>query len=458
MAYTKQQSRVVQGSLVVTVLFILYVTLFPFDFVISSPASLFDFVARLEKSLIPEGTPLDFVLNILLFVPWGYLLAALGNRRMRRRRACLAVGFLTSFLFSTGIEFTQDWLLLRHATLADVIANTVGGGVGASLNLVLGDTVAHQLRALQAWARYSLRIRHYLLLWVAYMAVLLFISSHIQTDALVRGWETTYPLLVGNERTGNRSWQGRVSNLLVANQALAPSSVAAIFAGDPLPEMPDGVLLSLYPLTNAQGNADMTGNLPDLVWRGSSRYLGSDASGAVVGTGQWLETETAVTPLINGIMDRSEFTVSIVAAPAVIKQSGPARIVSISTDTLFRNLTLGQEDDDLVFRFRMPFSDENGRKPELILPDVFADGQPHHLVVTYDKTAVHFYIDTVQNQYSFGTAPSTLLFWYLTPTEATQIRLNAFSPMLFKSLYASLWIVPTGILVFLIWWGRGSRM
>jgi hypothetical protein len=41
-------------------------------------------------------------------------------------------------------------------------------------------------------------------------------------------------------------------------------------------------------------------------------------------------------------------------------QSGPARILTMSRDTHMRNLTLGQEDDDLVLRLRSEHTDLNG--------------------------------------------------------------------------------------------------
>lgn len=157
----------------------------------------------------------------------------------------------------------------------------------------------------------------------------------------------------------------------------------------------------------------------------------------------WLETQAPVTAFTEAVMAKSEFTIGVVAYPALTEQSGPARIVSISADPYFRDLTVGQEGNDLIFRFRLPFSDENGRKPELIISDLFADGEPHHIVVTYDKTAVRFYIDQVNNQYAFLTSPTALLFWVFSPTEANQIRLNAFTPVLFTGLYAVLWLLPT---------------
>jgi hypothetical protein len=68
---------------------------------------------------------LDIILNVLLFLPLGIGLGLLG-----RTRAAVAIGFLCS----VAIELTQLYLIAgRDASLRDVITNTLGTGLGASL-------------------------------------------------------------------------------------------------------------------------------------------------------------------------------------------------------------------------------------------------------------------------------------------------------------------------------------
>jgi hypothetical protein len=65
------------------------------------------------------------------------------------------------------------------------------------------------------------------------------------------------------------------------------------------------------------------------------------------------------------------------------EQSGPARLLSISRDTLAADLMVGQEGDDLVVRVRRPGSDASGH-PAFRVPDVFATdqvGRWRHLVL-----------------------------------------------------------------------------
>lgn len=68
---------------------------------------------------------LDLVLNVLYFLPLGWLLGR------ERRGAWLALGL--GLLLSVGIEITQAYVPGRDSTWMDVVANTVGCVVGAWL-------------------------------------------------------------------------------------------------------------------------------------------------------------------------------------------------------------------------------------------------------------------------------------------------------------------------------------
>jgi len=73
--------------------------------------------------------PLDFLLNIVLFLPCGVLLKLLG------RRASMATA--AGALLSLGIESAQMYLPSRYPSQLDVLANTLGALLGALLALRL---------------------------------------------------------------------------------------------------------------------------------------------------------------------------------------------------------------------------------------------------------------------------------------------------------------------------------
>jgi len=108
-------------------------TFFPYDFVILSAPSAAEFVARIDKSGISRTNIQDFILNIMLFTPFGFLAVSQIPGWYHHQRMLILIGFCMGFLFSIGIEFVQDWTLLRYATVADVIANTTGSVIGAWL-------------------------------------------------------------------------------------------------------------------------------------------------------------------------------------------------------------------------------------------------------------------------------------------------------------------------------------
>ena len=67
----------------------------------------------------------DFILNIALFVPFGLGIALLG--------ASPLAAFVISLCLTLGIESAQATLIVgRHAALGDVVANTLGGLLGAT--------------------------------------------------------------------------------------------------------------------------------------------------------------------------------------------------------------------------------------------------------------------------------------------------------------------------------------
>lgn len=81
----------------------------------------------------PHGQDLrDLVINVLGFVPFGFLLAAcLGGRGRARRLPDLLIAIAAGALTSAGIEAVQILLPTRSSTIMDVLANTLGTALGA---------------------------------------------------------------------------------------------------------------------------------------------------------------------------------------------------------------------------------------------------------------------------------------------------------------------------------------
>ena len=103
------------------IFFILWVTLFTRE-----PRA-----ARIVKGLFWEirmGYWWDITLNILLFIPLGFLI---GGKR----------GIVAGALLSIGIELTQYIAVLGYCELDDVLNNTIGAAIGALLYKKFGKRI-----------------------------------------------------------------------------------------------------------------------------------------------------------------------------------------------------------------------------------------------------------------------------------------------------------------------------
>ena len=82
----------------------------------------------------------EFLANIALFVPFGLFFVLL----LGRRQWWLAI--VLSVATTIGIEFTQQFIGGRVSDVRDIVANSVGGAVGAILALVLTYAKARKIR------------------------------------------------------------------------------------------------------------------------------------------------------------------------------------------------------------------------------------------------------------------------------------------------------------------------
>jgi len=85
----------------------------------------------------------DVVLNLIGFVPLGFMLSGLlGRVANRGGRWGWGVAVGAAFLFSLFLEVTQAWIPSRDSSLLDLMMNTAGAGLGAWLGLPAGRKTA----------------------------------------------------------------------------------------------------------------------------------------------------------------------------------------------------------------------------------------------------------------------------------------------------------------------------
>ena len=113
-------------------LFIAYATMLPFDFSASGDR-ISSRVHRLWESPLRGGGGSwhDVHTNVLLFVPWGLLLAVSRAERGSSWLAILALAFTTGASLSGSVEFVQLFAPERQTSFVDLVTNTLGSVVGA---------------------------------------------------------------------------------------------------------------------------------------------------------------------------------------------------------------------------------------------------------------------------------------------------------------------------------------
>lgn len=136
-------------------------------------------------------------------------------------------------------------------------------------------------------------------------------------------------------------------------------------------------------------------------------------------------SSTGAAKIINACTSANEITLETWLTPESVNQSGPARILSLSTDTLNRNFTLGQENDRFDVRLRTTDTNSNG-VPSLTVPASTVKQELTHVVYTRasDASAI-IYINGVPQV--VGTVSGQLSNWnnsynFMLANEATGDR------------------------------------
>jgi glycopeptide antibiotics resistance protein len=435
------------ASMVITfcgLLLVLLVTLSPYDFDFKEMGNSMshDFILLGWG----ESNVLDVLQNVMLFLPFGFGVTGYIMHMMKLEGlTSLITTILVSFGLSYVIEVLQVFQPSRFPSLIDILSNGAGGIIGFLCFLLLN----FKFKAIDYNSAITVKTLQLIFLGYAIFAIL--ISIPIQHFSSLSNWDKTFPLLLGNERTGDRPWQGYVSELFIADRAFSETEVAHISSKkDSIALLGNSLLASYLPERRTQSGQlsgigryrDKMGHLPDLVLRGEPQDVQQD-KGAFLDSNHWLETAASTEYLTQRIAKTSQFTLGATVATSETMQTGPARIISLSEDPSHRNFTLGQDGSDLVFRLRTPTTGKNGVFPVLIVPDVFATTSLHNFVITYDGSTLLLYVDEVRNSHSLELNPGVILFCSL-------IRLSTYSMVGYKAMhyvYYALIFIPLGILI-----------
>jgi len=397
---------------------ILFLTLYPFQFNWNASGH-----GNGLPFLLGHGTKRPHIrgdiLNILLFVPFGFALSEKlwGNGRARAKTLLLVL--VSGAFFSYGIEFIQFYIPPRDSGWDDVITNSMGAVVGFLAYAACGRPFTRFL------SRFESNLDGWLtpprLGWTlfVYFGVWFTISGFLQRETRVDNWDPNSRLVIGNEASGRPAytWKGQVFSLQFWDRALPNDLARRVTAGEPSPDAQVGLIAS-YNFSGLTPFQDEWKFLPELFWIPS--IPGHVESKAVVLDGsRWLTSGDSVPALVKEIEKSKQFSVRMVCAPAEAEGTQGV-IVSISRGPGAVNFNLWQRGTNLAFWFRNELSVKRSLLAWYI-PDVFTINQTRDILFSYNGSDLSLYINAQRNPHLYRLGPGTGMAQWLRQPRADEL-------------------------------------
>jgi len=391
----------------------------------------------------------DIISNIVLFVPFGFFfITRMGGAGFNPVKQIMSAGICACVLSFT-IESLQ-LTLPRSPSLVDVSLNTLGAVFGALIGLRDPGYVSQIVEKCGRALGRSESVRTALAVYCLALFITYCLPLPLRPN--FSNWDWSFPFQIGNEASLDRPWLGKVYLVAMYHRALGPEEVKANFSAGPHADSANRrvreSLEKLYDFTEGQGDI-----VHDQVGIGESLDLRIKHPDRI----RWLRPNgvefldsTSIFRADSGsardtkdLYVKGELTLEAWISPADMTENPPARIVSYSRDPNQRNLTLGQDGRDVVFRLRTPVSGLNGTKPELRTGDQPLAKGVQHLVSTYRDGVVTLYVNS-----NFHQSLSLDQQWSIFD------KLDELYGLKWRWPYWSFLIFPVGLLSYLLFAGQ----
>jgi glycopeptide antibiotics resistance protein len=406
------------------------------------------------------GSVKDYWQNILLFIPLGISLAMMCDRKQLSTPAILAVACLVSILTSSAVEIIQLSLSSRVSNVTDIICNSLGGTLGAVLYF-WRTNLAQFVRGIVYKDSERLSLKSLLIAIACYCSIVLVMVLTLLANINLANWDDNFHLTIGNEVTGDRPWNGQISNLYISDRGFNQSEIQQAFieADTFFAQSPD--LVTFVKFTDgASSYQDRSHHLPKLLWQGLSASSAierspnnqqsletSNISSILVNSRQWLKTAQPAAVLSQKLKNTGEFSLYMAVASNDTQQFGPARIMSLSAGTQSHNILIGQEGTDLRLRLRTPITGSAASQPRFRIPRIFENDDLARILVVFANKKLDFYINKPENKYSFEFTPATSFFSYIPWSRVDWIvNLERFRPLKYQLLFYTIMFTPLAIL------------
>jgi hypothetical protein len=294
-----------------------------------------------------------------------------------------------SGLFSFALESAQAFLP-RSTSILDIITNTSGAVMGYAAAYWLWKHDKHLRLPFFGPCRRAAAGIFYLFLLTGTCLL-------PYTMNRTKNWDSRFPLLLGNEATLDRRWEGEIALAAIYNTALKPDQAARLYA--------QGFDSAAHETRRAMDVTvlyDMAafekGVIPDIA--GDSTPLNLTAVDVIftdhtvrLSAGSRIRSADAGGKITEAIEAGSAFSVELWIRTASLGQAGPARLISFSENPEKRNFTLGQQGDQIHFRVRTPITGPNGSYIQLKVPCVITDSAWRHIIAVFNRGAARLYVN-----------------------------------------------------------------
>jgi len=442
--------------LAISLVTICSVTIYPFNFVTPQQFSWKNIADQFHNLTNVK----DYVRNILLFTSFGIAYASIIDNKKYNLVPILVFSFLISAALSSSIELIQILLPSRTSSWSDVACNSLGGLLGSSLYCFRQEFV--QLANGVVKGDYQQVSCKFLATIIASYCITITCAIFLLSNNInLKTWNDDAYLSIASEVTNQIFWRGYVTSLYICDRAIDSSEIATAFGQThSFFSKSPSLITSLVFLDYQASYADQKQQIPNLLWQKELPFdklnsLDKAASNSEIdyqihhskavlfNNKNSLISTSAAIKLNQAIKSSYEFSLSTIIASDKLKQVGPSRIISLGENIYSRNIMLGQEGSNLIFRLRTPATGENATQPGFYIPNFFKDKDLHQILITFAKKKLTFYIDRPENQYVFAFQPSTLSRLFLPwTTQQWNVNLQSHSLLRSQIIFYSLILFP----------------
>ncbi|MEM7592212.1 MAG: VanZ family protein [Cyanobacteria bacterium P01_A01_bin.83] len=418
------------------IIVIVIATLSPFKFIERDHLYL---MMMLKGFFRPNSDIYDVIANILLFLPFGFGFGKIFQQRFSSNLVLLTISLLLSTTVSLIVETLQIYLPTRTPNFIDLLSNILGG--------VLGTVIWFCCQFIWRYFQLlDLSKNKLLFVTLSYASLIFCLMISLPRTHNFSNWNPNFPLLIGNEQTGDRPWRGRIKQVYFATHSLSEQEIAQTFTK----EQPRATTpwFTGYQLTGNSDYPDQNERSPNLEWQ---EVPPTKKNEGMISLSQqhWLLTPEPATKLNQAIQQTSQFSLLTTVATRDIHQTGPARIISLSASPFRRNLTIGQQGSGVIVRLRTPLSGLGATNTNLTFPNILGDTKPHQLLFNFDGKTLQLFVDRPSEVYTLNLSPEVLFFHFLPAIGIRGFQITPTNKWMLQLAFYGLMLVPPAALVVL---------